>query len=87
MVVFVSLSINTASAETKSMRAGARTTAFVASGADATSNDEDMELLQKELYWGMKEMKRYNALRGSWPVRDGAKERDGMAADNSEGCA
>jgi hypothetical protein len=59
------------------------------SSSDANNSiDEEDEYLQKEMYWGMKEMKRYNALRGSWPVRESAQEpKSAPTTANDVGCA
>ena len=40
---------------------------------EALDDKKEEELMQKELYWSMKEMKRYNNLRGAFPTRPDAE--------------
>lgn len=80
--------VSSALAETNTYVRGVGATSFVI--PDNNNSDDDLELLQKEIYWGMKEMKRYNALRGSWPVREGESDNsieNATTAPMGEGCA
>lgn len=51
---------------------------------------DEEEMMEREMYWSMKEMKRYNALRGAWPLREEEKheeEEDTATPNVLEGCA
>ena len=80
--------ISPVAAETTLMRGSRMAASGFSISADNGNNDEEeLEYLQKEMYWGMKEMNRYNALRGAWPVRDTVQAKESAPADNSDGCA
>ncbi len=79
---------NGVTADANSMRGGG---VFVRSESHYTNTNSNSsfedEYLQKEMYWGMKEMNRYNALRGSWPVRESAPEPQNAPLASDVGCA